>query len=114
MIKSYLFPCSDFLSQLGGFLQIVDIANFSMKLNGRWFPQIVDRDSGNLYPIYINKIVVLASEPVCGRSRATSCLVLVVFMSPVCDEVFLTLWYPWIQHSVPQDPQKSLSSFTFY
>ena len=27
-----------------------------MKLNGRWFPQVVDhvdRDSGNLYPIYI-------------------------------------------------------------
>ena len=23
-----------------------------MKLNGRWFPQIVDRDSGNLCPIY--------------------------------------------------------------
>ena len=23
-----------------------------MKLNGRWFPQIVDRVSGNLYPIY--------------------------------------------------------------
>ena len=23
-----------------------------MKLNGRWFPRIVDRDSGNLYPIY--------------------------------------------------------------
>ena len=21
-----------------------------MKLNGRWFPQIVDRDSGNIYP----------------------------------------------------------------
>ena len=21
-----------------------------MKLTGRWFPQIVDRDSGNLYP----------------------------------------------------------------
>ena len=43
-----------------------------IKLNGRWFPQIVDRDSGNLYPIYI---VVLVSEPVGGRSRATSCLV---------------------------------------
>ena len=46
----------------------------NMKLNGRWFPQIVDRDSGNLYPIYIyiyNIIVVLASEPVGGRSRAT-------------------------------------------
>ena len=27
--------------------------DFNMKLNGRWFPQIVDRDSGNLYPIYI-------------------------------------------------------------
>ena len=24
-----------------------------MKLTGRWFPQIVDGDSGNLYPIYI-------------------------------------------------------------
>ena len=57
------------------FLQIVDIhvGNFNMKLTGRWFPQIVDRDSGNLYPIYIyiTKIVVLVSEPVRGRSRAT-------------------------------------------
>ena len=37
------------------FLQIIDIHawNFNMKLTGRWFPQIVDRDSGNLYPIYI-------------------------------------------------------------
>ena len=26
-----------------------------MKLNARWFPQIVDRDSGNLYPLYIYK-----------------------------------------------------------
>ena len=42
-----------------------------MKINGRWFPQIVDRDSGNLYPIYIKTIVVLASEPVGRRSRAT-------------------------------------------
>ena len=34
-----------------------------MKLNGRWFPQIVDRDSGNLYIKYIFlKNVVLASE----------------------------------------------------
>ena len=29
------------------------------------------RDSGNLYPIYMKKIVVLASELVGGRSRAT-------------------------------------------
>ena len=29
------------------------IGNLNMKLNGMWFPQIVDRDSGNLYPIYI-------------------------------------------------------------
>ena len=45
-----------------------------MKLNGMWFPQIVDRDSRNIYPIpgiYITKIVVLASEPVGGRSQAT-------------------------------------------
>ena len=28
------------------------IGNFNMKLNGRWSPQIVDRDSGNQYPIY--------------------------------------------------------------
>ena len=44
------------------FLQIVDIhvGNLNMKLTGRWFPQIVDRDS-----------VVLVSEPVRGRSRAT-------------------------------------------
>ena len=26
-----------------------------MKLNERWFPQIVDRNSGNLYPIYIKQ-----------------------------------------------------------
>ena len=42
-----------------------------MKLNGRWFPQIVDRDSRNLYQIYIYKSVVLASEPVGGRTRST-------------------------------------------
>ena len=42
-----------------------------MKVNGRWFPQIVDRDSGNLFPIYIYKIVVLDSEPVGEGSRAT-------------------------------------------
>ena len=30
-------------------VQIVDIGNFNMKLNGRWFPQIVDSDSRNLY-----------------------------------------------------------------
>ena len=41
----------------GGFSKIVDIheGNFNMKLTGRWFPQIVDRDSGDLYPIYIKQ-----------------------------------------------------------
>ena len=24
--------------------------------------------------------------------------------SLLMDEVFVTLWYPWIQHTVPQDP----------
>ena len=45
-----------------------------MKLTGRWFPQIVDRDTGNLLSnIYITKIVVSKySEPVRGRSRGPS------------------------------------------
>ena len=42
-----------------------------MKLNGRWFPQIVDRQWESISNIFIKKIVVLASEPVGGRSRAT-------------------------------------------
>ena len=53
------------------FLKIVDIhvGNFYMKLTGRWFPQIVQWES--ISNIYITKIVVLVSEPVHGRSRAT-------------------------------------------
>ena len=53
------------------FLQILDIhvGNFYMKLTGRWFPQIVQWES--ISNIYIKKIVVLVSEPVRGRSRAT-------------------------------------------
>ena len=53
------------------FVQIVDIhvGNFYMKLTGRWFPQIVQWES--ISNIYITKIVVLVSEPVRGRSRAT-------------------------------------------
>ena len=53
------------------FLQIVDIhvGNFNMKLTGRWFSQIVQWES--ISNIYITKIVVLVSEPVRGRSRAT-------------------------------------------
>ena len=31
----------------------------------------VDGDSGNIYPIHIQQNVVLASEPVGGRSRET-------------------------------------------
>ena len=44
-----------------------------MKLNGRWFPQIEDIGTVGIYIqyTYIKKIVVLASEPVGGRSRAT-------------------------------------------
>ena len=33
-----------------------------MKLNGRWFPQIVGRDSGNLYPPF----PCLILDPKCG------------------------------------------------
>ena len=57
------------------FLQIVDIhvGNFNMKLTGRWFPQIVDIGTVGIYIqyIYITKMMVLVSEPVRGRSRAT-------------------------------------------
>ena len=57
----------EFYQEIGN----IEKCPFTYWLNGRWFPQIVDRDSGNLYPIYITKIVVLVSEPVRGRSRAT-------------------------------------------
>ena len=51
------------------FLQIVDIGNFNMKLNRGWFPQT---GTVGIYVQYITQqIVVLASEPVDGRSRAT-------------------------------------------
>ena len=47
-------------------------------------PQIVDRDTGNLYPIYIlTKIVVLVSEPVHGRSRATELPCYYLFIKPI-------------------------------
>ena len=44
-----------------------------MKLTGRWFPQIVDYKGqwDSISNIYKTKIVVLASEPVGGRSRVT-------------------------------------------
>ena len=50
-----------------------------MKLTGRWFPQIVQWES--ISNIYITKIVVLVSEPVCGRSRATElpCYIMLLF-----------------------------------
>ena len=89
-----LFPCSDFGSQtyqmwgwfffFGGggniFLAFMLFPTILEKINSGNKKQniflfrktIVDRDSGNLYPIYIKKqIVVLASEPVGGRSRVT-------------------------------------------
>ena len=38
-----------------------------MKLTGRWLPQIVDRDSGNLYPIYIYIYIYIYNKN-CGVS----------------------------------------------
>ena len=54
-----------------------------MKLNGRWFPQIVDWDSGHLYPIYLYTNWGVASEPVGGRSRATElpCLYIYIYIT---------------------------------
>ena len=48
-----------------------------MKLTGRWFPQIVDRDSGNLFYvqyIYITKMVVFLNL-FAGDLGRPSCLV---------------------------------------
>ena len=61
-----------------------------MKLTGRWFPQIVQWES--ISNIYITKIVVLVSEPVRGRSRATElpCFAL-LYICIQCDELFMTL-----------------------
>ena len=63
--KNYFEKCP-FKFPVGG-------ATFLEKINYgiNYRKTIVDRDSGNLYPIYIykKKIVVLASEPVGGRSR---------------------------------------------
>ena len=38
--------------KVGFFLRNIIKCPFTNWLNGRWFLQIVDRDSGNLYPIY--------------------------------------------------------------
>ena len=46
-------PFTYWLNGGGGFFVDIHVGKFNMKLTGRWFPQIVDRDSGNLYPIYI-------------------------------------------------------------
>ena len=48
-----------------------------MKLNGRWFPQIVDRDSGNLYLIYIKKLWCSLLNLLAGDLGRPSCLVFV-------------------------------------
>ena len=86
-----LFPT--FLDFFGN----IEKCPFTYWLNGRWFLQLVDGDSGNLYPIYIyiKQIVVLASEPVGGRSRATElpCLVCfhmltIVYIIPFVAQVY--------------------------
>ena len=72
------------------FHQLVDIGNFNMKLNGKWFPQIVDHEIGTveIYIQYINKkIVVLASDPVGGRSRATELPCFKVHLI-ICENIF--------------------------
>ena len=76
-----------------------------MKLTGRWFPQIVQWES--ISNIYITKIVVLVSEPVRGRSRATElpCFLCYKFVCSVmrswCPEIFVHLGSTY---GPPQDP----------
>ena len=86
-VEKQFFLISRFM--LFSTLKNIEKCPFTYWLNGRWFLQIlVERDSWNLYPLYplfpcsdfvsqmwgwfyITKIVVLVSEPVRGRSRAT-------------------------------------------
>ena len=50
-----------------------------MKLTGRWFSQIVDIDSGNLYPIYIKqKLWCYLLNLLAGDLGRLSCLVLYI------------------------------------
>ena len=55
-----------------------------MMLTGRWFPQIVDYKGQweSISNIYITKIVVLVSEPVRGRSRATELPCYILYHKP--------------------------------
>ena len=72
------------------------VGNFNMMLTGRWFPQIVDYKGQweSISNIYITTIVVLVSEPVRGRSRATElpCYTYVCsVMRSYCPEIFVDL-----------------------
>ena len=78
------------------FLGNIEKCPITYWLNGWWFPQIVDRDSGSLYPIYMyKKCVVLASEPVGGRSRATElpCYLLFFFVVLMSHSVMRSSWH---------------------
>ena len=79
-----------------------------MKLTGRWFPHIVDRDSGNLYPIYIKqKLWCLLLNLLAGDLGRPSCLVvsgfkfrLGIFVKWLMMHTFwwglLTKWQLWL------------------
>ena len=74
----------------------IHVGNFNMKLTGRWFPQIVDYKGQweSISNIYITKIVVLVSEPVRGRSRATE-----LPCCPYCVQI-------WIKNGIGVDKTK--------
>ena len=59
----------------------IHVGNLNMKLTGRWFPQIVDRDSGNLYPIYIYTKNCGVSFGTCSREISGDRVALFLF----CD-----------------------------
>ena len=102
------------------------------KLTGRWFPQIVDRDSGNLYPIYIyNKNCGVSfwtwSREISGDRVALLLYIVahiwktgsyffpLLYICLLCDEVLL----PWNFRSpgfdirAPQDPPNMKKKYIF-
>ena len=65
-----------------------------MKLTGRWFPQIVDRDSGNLYPIYIKqKLWCKLLNLLAGDLGRPSCLVVSYSARCIPDRVNILNFY---------------------
>ena len=135
MFSSWFFMLDLFPTFFGN----IEKCPFTYWLNGRWFLQMVDRDfqhevnwkvvspdsredSGNLYPIYHPFPcsdfwsqawgVVLASEPVGGRSRATElpCFIRKSYTTHTLFS-YAILWYRYQYASCIVHLHQSMSAY---